>query len=319
MRATAYLPRAITGIPISNFITHSPNSLADIQPSLLDFKTQERYYTKIVDRYMSFCSQAGRADELLRRFSSLHLEDPPAATSTTASISKPAATHASAASAAATVPKNPSTSSLPSQPSDPQPNKDLSILLLATRKLREALVATHRIDTFSTQCYIFAIRLCILLRHHESYHPALLYLLRTIHPRLPLSGTELAEFAGYYVLDLACRQGELAEAFAARREFGLADGKVGAVLKALVHDDYWAFWRTKRAVDGYRARLMEWAEEGVRMQALKCLGRTYFTLEVQFVESVAGGRSWQELVTRDGVGWELQEGGKVVVRRVKGA
>jgi hypothetical protein len=35
------------------------------------------------------------------------------------------------------------------------------------------------------------------------------------------------------------------------------------------------------------------------------------------VESVAGGRSWEELVKRDKVGWELQ-GGKVVIRRVKG-
>lgn len=40
---------------------------------LLDPKTQERYYTKIVERYMSFCSDAGERDELLRRFSSLEL------------------------------------------------------------------------------------------------------------------------------------------------------------------------------------------------------------------------------------------------------
>jgi hypothetical protein len=278
---------------------------------------------------MSFCSQAGHGDELLRRLSSMHIENPPITNST----STPAPTIAPSAAVVPTLSSTdipPPISFLSPTAVDSASNKDLSVLLLSTRKLREAIIATHRIDTFSTQCYIFTIRLSILLRHHESYHPALLYLLRTIHPALPLSSTELAEFASYLVLDLACRRGELAEAFAVRREFGLSggerdgthgkgDGKTGEVLKALVHDDYWAFWRTKRAVDGYRARLMEWAEDGVRMQALKCLGRTYFTLEVDFVEEVAGGRSWEELVRRDGVGWELQEGGKVVVRRVKGA
>jgi hypothetical protein len=186
------------------------------------------------------------------------------------------------------------------------------------RKLREALVATSRTDTFSTQAYIFTIRLSIQLKHHESYHPALLYLLKTLHPKLPLSSAELREFASYLVLDLACRQADLAAAYAARREFVLGDEGVDAVLRALVHGDYWAFWRVKGAVDAHRARLMEWAEEGVRVQALKCLGRTYFSVEVEFAESVAGGRSWEELVRRDGVGWELQ-GGKVVIRRVKGS
>jgi hypothetical protein len=246
---------------------------------------------------MSFCSQAGRSDELLRRLSSLHLETP---------SDNPAA------------PPNSSTPNPPAPPSDPQASKDLSVLTMAMRKLREAIVATSRTDTFSTQCYIFITRLSILLKHHESYHPALLYLLRTLHPKLPLSSTELHEFASYLVLDLACRQGDLAAAYAERNKWALRDAKVDKVLGALVHDDYWAFWRVKRAVDGHRARIMEWAEEGVRVQALKCLGRTYFTLEVGFVESVAGGRSWEELVKRDKVGWELQ-GKKVVIRKVKGS
>jgi len=245
---------------------------------------------------MSFCSQAGRGDELLRRLSSLHLDTPTTSTPPAAAAISDGA----------------------SGPSDLHASKDLSTLMMAMRKLREAIVATSRVDTFSTQCYIFAIRLSILLRHPESYHPALLHLLRTVHAALPLPSSALAEFAGYLVLDLACRRGDLAGAFAARAEFGVRDGKVGAVLGALVHDDFWAFWRLRRAVDGYRAGLMEWADEGVRAQALKCVGRTYFTLEVEFVESVAGGRSWEELVRVNGVGWELQ-GKRVVIRKVKGA
>ncbi|ODA76651.1 hypothetical protein RJ55_07922 [Drechmeria coniospora] len=40
---------------------------------LLDATAQEQYYTKIVERYMTFCSDAGQRDELLRRFSSLDI------------------------------------------------------------------------------------------------------------------------------------------------------------------------------------------------------------------------------------------------------
>jgi len=249
---------------------------------------------------MSICSHAGRDDELLHRLSSLHLAPP--SNTTNSNTAAPSDNSPDPEKA----------------PLDPQFSKDLSVLILAMRKLREALVATSRTDTFSTQAYIFAIRLSILLRHHESYHPALLYLLKTLHPKLPLSGPELHEFAGYLVLDLACRRADLAAAYAARREFVLRDERVDAVLGALVHGDYWAFWRVKGAVDAHRARLMEWAEEGVRALALKCIGRTYFSVDVEFVESVAGGRSWEELVRSDGVGWELQ-GGNVVIRRVKGS
>jgi len=40
---------------------------------LLDYKTQERYYTKIVERYMDFCTDAGRGDELSRRLARLDI------------------------------------------------------------------------------------------------------------------------------------------------------------------------------------------------------------------------------------------------------
>jgi hypothetical protein len=267
---------------------------------LLDFKTQERYYTKIVDRYMSFCSRAGRGDELLRRLASLNLQP-----ENTNSSTPPPSTSAAS-----------STTDL-SADSDSQGHKDLSILIMAMRKLREGLVASSRIDSFSTQCYIFCIRLSIQLKHMESYHPALSYLLSTIHPAEPLPTPLLSEFASYLVLDLACRQGDLGRAYAARLRWGVKDKAVADVLRALAHDNYVLWGKVKRSVDGHRARIMEFAEDGMRMQALKCLGRTYLTVQLEFVEGVTG-RRWSELVRGDKVGWELQ-GGKVVIRRPKGS
>ena len=46
--------------------------------------------------------------------------------------------------------------------------KDLSVLIMAMRKLREGIVATKRVDDFSIQAYIFCIRLSILVKHMES-------------------------------------------------------------------------------------------------------------------------------------------------------
>ena len=159
------------------------------------------------------------------------------------------------------------------------------------------------------------IHASILTKHWESYQPSLLYLLYSIHPHTPLSTSELQEFVGYYILDLACRQYELVDAFAMKFEFKHRDRKVNAVLRALVHDDWVRFWRTRRAVDGYQRAIMEFAVENVRLHALKCVGKSYMNADKAFVER-AGDAKWAELV-EGGVGWQLQESGNVVIRKPK--
>ncbi|PHH80844.1 hypothetical protein CDD80_6403 [Ophiocordyceps camponoti-rufipedis] len=246
---------------------------------LLDFKTQEKYYTNIVERYMTFCSDAGRRDELLRRFSALEI----------APVSAPPAPSSSVDDLALQKPEN---------------SKALSDVLSALRKLREAIVASDRIDDFALQAYLFCIRLAVLVKRPEAYHPAALHLLRSLHPRHPLTSVELHEVAAYLVLDTACRRQQLAEAFALRRRYGLRDAKVAAVLAALVHDDSLAFWHVKAAIDGHCARIMEWAEPDMRTHALKCIGSSYLTVDIDFLERLTGS-TWDELKRDYGVGWEL--------------
>ncbi|KAF6798199.1 hypothetical protein CSOJ01_12753 [Colletotrichum sojae] len=264
---------------------------------LLDFKTQERYYTKIVERYMTFCSDAGERDELLRRFASLDVKD--LASSSSVPAISPAAPPA---------PR-------PNPLDDPANTKALSDVMAALRKLREGIVASKRIDEFSIQAYLFNIRLSVLVKHPESYHPAILHVLRRIHPARNLTSVELHEVVGYLVLDAACRRADLAEAYAIRRRYGLRDGKVDAVLAALAHDNFVAFRRAKGSVDGHRAKLLEFAEADVRTHALKCFGRTYLSVDLEWLEKCAG-ESWEALTRDHGVGWEL-EGQKVVIRKVR--
>ncbi|KAI0508598.1 hypothetical protein F5B22DRAFT_393530 [Xylaria bambusicola] len=258
---------------------------------LLDLKTQESYYTKIVDRYMSFCSDAGERDELLRRFASLSLQP---------------------------VGDNPSRSA-PKNKKPPVSKQDdskaLSDVLQALRKLREGIVASKRTDDFAIQAYIFCIRLSILVKHHESYHPAILHLLRRIHPVHRMTTVELNEVVSYLVLDTACRRNDLGEAFALRHRYQLKDSKVNAILDALTHDNYVEFKRLRQRVDGHRAKLLEYAEESVRKHLLKCFSRTYLSVDLSFLETSADS-SWPQLTAEDGVGWEL-DGSKVVIRKVK--
>ncbi|EHK26945.1 uncharacterized protein TRIVIDRAFT_72964 [Trichoderma virens Gv29-8] len=263
---------------------------------LLDLKTQENYYTKIVERYMTFCSDAGQRDELLRRFSSLEI-----------SSKSPDPTPASSRMILPTVDHE--------KLQSPANTKALSDVMAALRKLREGIVATKRADDFAVQAYLFCIRLSILVKHPESYHPAILHLLRSIHPQQPLTSVELQEVVGYLVLDTACRRGELAEAFALRQRYELKDSKVNAALMALTHDNYVVFQKVKRSVDGHRARIMEWAEGDVRMHTLKCFGKSYFSVELDFLEKATGSK-WLDLKQTDGVGWDL-EGSKVVIRKVR--
>lgn len=276
---------------------------------LLDPKTQERYYTKIVERYMSFCSDAGERDELLRRFSSLALSPDyiPAASAAASLRPVPGPAPNSAPAVPAAVPR-PFVA-----PADTQ---GLSDVLTALRKLREGIVASKRADDFSVQAYLFCIRLAVLVKHSESYHPAILHLLRKIEPLHPMTGVERSEVVGYLVLDTACRRNDLAEAYAIRHRYKLKDAKVDGVLDALTHDNYVVFRRMKMSVDGHKAKLLEFAEDAMRVHTLKCFGRTYLSIELAYLEKCADA-TWMDLITNDGVGWEL-EGDKVIIRKVKG-
>jgi hypothetical protein len=258
---------------------------------------QESYYSKIFDRYMQFCASTGSdAGALNRAFESLSFEERPATKRVNGLRAKSEYEKEVARKEA-------------------QTRGELSVILMAMRKLREGLIASGRIDEFAQQAYVFIIRASILSSTFESYQPALLHLINRIEPVTPLAAHELHEFLGYHILDLACRLGEYESAFMFRKKWNYKDDKVEGVLKALVHDDFISFWRLKDRVDGHQRKLMAWAEPSVRKHALKCLGQSYLSLDKRFVE-VCGGRSWEELKSHDGIGWEL-DGQRVTVRRVR--
>lgn len=242
---------------------------------------------------MTFCSDAGKRDELLRRFASLEIGDSAVPGSSKEPIPAPSEDKL----------KNPSNT------------KALSDVMMALRKLREGIVASKRIDEFAVQAYLFCVRLSILVKHSETYHPAILYLLRTLHPQCPLTSVEFHEIVAYLVLDTACRRKGLAEAYALRQHYKLRDSKVDAVLRALVHDNYVQFRKVKLAVDGHRARILDFAEDEMRMQTLKAFGRTYLSVERDYLEKMTDAQ-WDDLTKKSGVGWEL-DGSRVVIRRVK--
>ncbi|KAH7144076.1 hypothetical protein EDB81DRAFT_517399 [Dactylonectria macrodidyma] len=263
---------------------------------LLDFKTQEKYYTKIMERYMTFCADAGEREELLRRLSSLE-------------IGASSASGASSAKASGSS-REPPTAAL----EDPDNTKSLSDVMMALRKLREGIVASKRADDFSIQAYLFCIRLSVLVKHPESYHPAILHLLGYIARLHPLTSIEVQEVVGYLILDTACRRRELADAISLRHEYKIKDSKLDAALEALTHDNYIQFQRVKRDVDRHRQKLLEWADDDIRLHTLKCFGRAYLGVNLSYLEMVTDAK-WKDLKEKDGVGWAL-DGERVVIRKV---
>ena len=243
---------------------------------------------------MKFCAASTNGDDLDAQFASLSLQ--------TVSFSLSSSASPDAVPIPATRSFNPSTA-------------ELTIILSALRKLREAITATGRKDQFAQRAYIFNIHAAILCKDWESYSPALGSLLNVIHPTTPLSSTELHEYVGYTILDQACRQGDFAGAHETRLRYGYTDRRVELVLKATVADNWVVFWKMKRAVDGYQRRVMEFAEQGMRVHALKCLGRGYMSADRRYIERCAD-RKWTDLVN-DGVGWELTETDKVIIKRPK--
>ncbi|KAK4677763.1 hypothetical protein QC764_301630 [Podospora pseudoanserina] len=294
---------------------------------LLSPKVQESYYSKIAERYLAFCTEAGDKDNLQKQFARLAVADTtPSSSASSPVISVPPSPLTSAPPTALPLPTPTSlpTGSFPDitfiatdNSKEQDQSGSLPSILSALRKLREALVATQRRDPFTIQVYLFAIRLGILAKSFESYYPALLYLLRSVHPFSNLTSVELAECVSYLVLDTACRRQDLAGAFKLRKEYKLKDKKVDAVLKALVGDNYVLWWRVKRGVDGYRVKLMEFADGDVKRRTLMAMGRAYLSLPREFLESQME-ESWEGLRSKYGVGWELggEKGEKVVIRKV---
>lgn len=261
---------------------------------LNDFKTQEIYYNRIVERYMKFCASSPNSNDLDAQFASLSLQS--------TSLKPPSTPTAE-------------TTSLPAPHVLPSSTNELPAILNALRKLREAITATARRDHFAQRAYIFNVHAAILCRDWQSYAPALTTLLNTIHPQTPISLTEIHEYVGYVILDQACRQGDIAGAHETRLKWNFTDRRIQLVLKALVADNWVTFWKMRRAVDGYQRRIMEFAEQGVRVHALKCLGRGYMSADRRYIEHVAD-RAWADLV-QDGVGWELTETDRVVIKKPK--
>ncbi|RPB11569.1 hypothetical protein P167DRAFT_536505 [Morchella conica CCBAS932] len=266
--------------------------VSKVDSRLLDHKNQEKYYTTIVEKYLKFCGSADSPKTLDHALSTaltlptLPNADPSASTSKNIRYADPS-------------------------------NSALAGLLLSMRKLREGLVASSRLDAFTVQAYTFIIRASILMAHAESYHPALLHLLYTLHPLHPLPPTELQEFAGYHMLHLACGLEDYAGAYEAGVRFGVTDYRVRQAVDALVHGDYWGWRVIKGKVDLYKGRLLEGAEKRVRLLALKCVGKAYFTVEVGYVEAVMG-MEWEDAKREFAVGWEMGEGDVLTVRRQKG-
>ena len=196
-----------------------------------------------------------------------------------------------------------------------QTERELATIMQAMRKIREAIVASSRLDTFARDVYVFIIRATILTKHMESYHPALLHLLYRIHPAVALPASGLHEFLGYYILDLACRQADLGTAYVVRYRYGYSDTRVDWVLKALVHRNWSVFWRMRDEMDEHQKRLLQWADDRMRKHALECLGKSYLKADMAYIEK-ATHRAWQELKKKDNVGWELN-GETVMIKRAQ--
>ncbi|KAL8962060.1 MAG: hypothetical protein Q9183_005209 [Haloplaca sp. 2 TL-2023] len=183
------------------------------------------------------------------------------------------------------------------------------------RKLREAIVASSRLDAFAKSVYFFIIRETLVLGHSESYHPALQYLIHRIHPITPLAKDEREEFIGYLILDLACRQNDLAMAFHLRELYHHRSNNIDSVLSALIHGNWSLFWKAKDAASAYQRRLMSWADGRMTDYALGCLGKSYISVHEAYLRQCAG-LSWEELSELKKTTWE-RDGEKIVIRQMK--
>ncbi|KAL8732856.1 MAG: hypothetical protein Q9166_002457 [cf. Caloplaca sp. 2 TL-2023] len=259
--------------------------------SLLDYKIQENYFHIITTRYYVLAGTSKSRDQddnnIATKLSSLSLDQSGA----WSPEGTPWAGHTIAS------------------------NQGMSTIIMAMRKLREAIVASSRVDQFAKTVYLFIIRTTILLGHPESYHPALLYLFRCIQSARPLSKEEKNEVVGYYILDLACRQNDIATAFRVRHEYDYRSKKINLIVTTLVHGNWIIFQETKSISNVYEKCLMEWANGKMTDQAIRCLGKSYLSVNKEYLERCTGMK-WERLREVKKVVWEL-DGETVMIKPTK--
>ncbi|RVX72990.1 hypothetical protein B0A52_03343 [Exophiala mesophila] len=293
---------------------------------LLDIKTQETFYNKIVARYMQFCTHHSK--DLDTAFASLSLDQGPSSSSDP-SRNPPVRPIPLSANGPASAPRDGPPLAPPPQhvrPGVAAPSSELSAILTALRKLREGLLATSRnapSPVFSQRVHVFNIRVAILAFHPPSYHASLLHLLFVLHtPEYPLPRSELVEMTTYLILDFATRQNDISSAYAlrynSRAKFGYDSRITDELLRAFVNDDWVTFWRNRRKVDGYVRAILYWHEETLRRLSLKAIGRSYLACDVNWIlDSATGGEwTWQQLVEVEDVGW-IRDGDRIIIRKPK--
>lgn len=269
---------------------------------------QQEYFDKIVERYLSFCARHDK--NLDAAMASLPTGPSSDATRNPPISGRPAT--------AAKGPNNPSPG--------PSAATELSNLLLALRKLREAVISSDSrtpVD-FSQRVYVFSVRVAILAQHPPSYVPSLHHLIDTLHKSsYPLPESELREFITYLILDYACREDNMIAAFElrarARRLYGFQSKTVDRLLSALLQDNWVVFWKVRNGVDSYMRNVINWAGDRVRRQALKAVGSAYLNVEASWVlEGCTGEKdwTWERLVETEKIGWE-KEGEKIIIKRPK--
>ncbi|KAL8670148.1 MAG: hypothetical protein Q9168_005295 [Polycauliona sp. 1 TL-2023] len=258
--------------------------------SLLNHRTQEEYFNTITTRFHALAGpledRVQDEDGVTTRMASLSIDHKMPSV-----ITAPTTAHISA--------------STPGMPP----------VIMAMRKLREAIVATSRVDEFAKAVYIFIIQATILLGHPESYHPALLYLIRRIHSTGLLSKKEESDFIGYYILDLSCRQHDLATALRVRHMYNHKSARIGMVLRGLVHGNWMLFHNARSMANVYEKPLIDWASGRMTDHAVQCLGRSYLSVSKAYVEQCTGMK-WESLKESRKILWTC-DGEAVIIKHTK--
>lgn len=184
------------------------------------------------------------------------------------------------------------------------------------RKLREAVVATGRKDKFAWDLYTFIIHATIISGHMESYHPALLYLLRNLVPSLNnLEEPSPQKYIGYYILDIACRQDDLGKAFHIKYMHEFHDQNIEALLKALTQGNWVQYWKAYQHMDIYQQRLVRASHDKMRKQILGCFAATYLSVEKGYLEGSVQ-QPWSKSIEVSQRKWQLEDQ-TVIIRRIR--
>ncbi|RLV88996.1 hypothetical protein JA1_005407 [Spathaspora sp. JA1] len=206
------------------------------------------------------------------------------------------------------------------EPETTTTNITMDSILLSVRKLREALLYSKP-TPFHKKVFLFSLRLAAIMGHYQTYIPSINYLLHHNKTQLELTTDEIEEIATLLILHLVHFNQDLSRAIDVYFKYVPSNKPLFDIIQAWIHHDF-VKWFHLMSIQGdpYKLAIMKLGKDKMIKWLIASIGVSMYRVDKKWLEMeiCSGEINVENLLTKFGSTWRVEEDGMVVIReRVK--